>query len=330
MNELIRTLTQAWGPTSYEEGIRTVIEQELHPLHLESRVDTLGNLIYRLPAPGRPKLLLSAHMDQIGIIVTHIDAAGFLRVAAVGGLEPYRVLGQRFVFANGTVGVAGVETKKRDTLEHLTLDHLFVDIGAKSADEAAARVAIGDFAVYAGPCQELGGRVTAAALDDRIGCYVLLQALKEVAGKDLAYEVYAMFSVQEEIGIKGARVGAWGVQPDLAVALDVTACGDTPEGSVLDIGLGKGAAIKVKDAGMIATPAVRDLLVETAQRQNIRYQLEVLEGGTTDAAAMQVNAAGVPTGAISIPDRYVHSASEMVDEGDVAECIRLASALMLG
>lgn len=330
MNELIRTLTQAWGPTSYEEGIRTIIEEELHPLHLESRVDTLGNLIYRLPAPGRPKLLLSAHMDQIGIIVTHIDAAGFLRVAAVGGLDPYRVLGQRFVFADGTVGVAGVETKKHDTLEHLTLDRLFLDIGAASAEDAAAHVAVGDFAVYQGPCQELGTRVTGAALDDRIGCYVLMQALKEVAARDLAYEVYAMFSVQEEIGIKGARVGAWGVQPDLAVAIDVTACGDTPESSVLDIRLGKGAAIKVKDAGMIATPSVRDLLVDTARRQNIRYQLEVLEGGTTDAAAMQVNAAGVPAGAISIPDRYVHSASEMVDEGDVTACIQLACALMLG
>src|SRR5450756_3231782 len=136
MNELIRTLTQTWGPTSYEEGIRGVIMRELDSLHVDCRVDALGNLIYCIPAPGKPKLLLSAHMDQIGIIVTHIDKDGFLRFGAVGGLDPYKVLGHRFVFANGTVGVAAVESKERKTLEHLTLEKLFLDIGAASKDDA--------------------------------------------------------------------------------------------------------------------------------------------------------------------------------------------------
>lgn len=329
MNELIRILTQAWGPTSYEDGIRELITRELDELHLEYKVDALGNLIYRLPAPGKPKLLLSAHMDQIGIIVTHIDKDGFLRFGAVGGLDPYKVLGQRFVFANGTIGVAAVESKERATLEHLTLEKLFLDIGAASHDEAAERVAIGDFAVYSGACTQIGGRVTSAALDDRIGCYVLIEALRATEGRELNYEVYGMFSVQEEIGIKGARVGAWGVQPDFAIALDVTAWGDTPESYVLDIGLGKGPAIKVKDAGMIATPVIRDLLIETARNHGIPFQLEVLQGGTTDAAAIQVNGSGVPTGAISIPDRYVHSSSEMVDLGDVEGCIKLLTAVLL-
>jgi endoglucanase len=329
MIELIRTLTQAWGPTSYEDGIRDVITRELDTLQLEYRVDALGNLIYRLPAPGKPKLLLSAHMDQIGIIVTHVDKDGFLRFGAVGGLDPYKVLGQRFIFANGTIGVAAVESKERATLEHLTLDKLFLDIGAASRDEALQHVAIGDFAVYSGDCRQVGNRVTSAALDDRIGCYVLIEAIKAAAGKELNYETYAMFSVQEEIGIKGAKVGAWGVQPDFAIALDVTAWGDTPESYVLDIALGKGPAIKVKDAGMVATPVIRDLLIETAKQHGIPFQLEVLQGGTTDAAAIQINGAGVPTGAISIPDRYVHSSSEMVDMGDVEGCISLLTATLV-
>lgn len=329
MDKLIRTLTQTWGPTSYEEGVRDVIIKELSPLHLDYRIDALGNLIYRIPCPGKPTMLLSAHMDQIGIIITHVDKDGFLRFGAVGGLDPYKVLGQRFLFANGTVGVAAVENKKRTTLEHLTLDSLFLDIGAASKDDALAHVAVGDFAVYAGDCVQVGNRVTSAALDDRIGCYVLIEAVKAVAARKLNYEAYAMFSVQEEIGIKGAKVGAWGVQPDLAIALDVTAWGDTPESSVLDIGLGKGPAIKVKDAGMVATPAVRDLLIAAAKKHKIPFQLEVLQGGTTDAAAIQINASGVPTGVISIPDRYVHSAAEMVDLGDVEGCVKLLAAVLL-
>lgn len=330
MNELIRTLTQAWGPTSYEGNIRTIITNELKSLKLESRVDTLGNLIYHLPSSGRKKLLLSAHMDQIGIIVTYVDKKGFLRFGAVGGLNPYQVLGHRFVFSNGTVGVAAAENKEHTTLEHLTLDKLFLDIGAASQEEALQHVAVGDFAVYIGACTQMGSRVTSAALDNRIGCYVLLEALRAVAGRELAYDTYGMFSVQEEIGLKGAKIGAWGVQPDLAIALDVTAWGDTPESSVLDIALGKGPAIKVKDAGMIATPLVRDLLIATAHKNNIPCQLEVLQGGSTDAASIQMNAAGVPSGVISIPDRYVHSANEVVDLGDVEACIRLLTAVLLG
>jgi putative aminopeptidase FrvX len=292
-------------------------------------VDALGNLIYCIPASGKPKLLVSAHMDQIGIIITHVDKDGFLRFGAVGGLDPYKVLGHRFVFTNGTLGVAAVESKEHKTLEHLTLDKLFLDIGAVSKDDALLHVAVGDFAVYAGDCVQVGNRVTSAALDDRIGCYVLIEALKAAVGKELNYETYAMFSVQEEIGIKGAKVGAWGVQPDLAIALDVTAWGDTPESYVLDIGLGKGPAIKVKDAGMVATPVIRDLLIEAAKTHGIPFQLEVLQRGTTDAAAIQTIGNGVPTGVISIPDRYVHSASEMVDIGDVEDCIKLLVAVLL-
>ncbi len=329
MDKLIRTLTQTWGPTSYEENVRNVIGKELSSLHLDSSTDALGNLVYCIPCPGKPKMLLSAHMDQIGIIITHVDKDGFLRFGAVGGLDPYRVLGQRFIFANGTVGVAAVENKERKTLEHLSLDSLFLDIGAASKEDALAHVTVGDFAVYAGECVQIGNRVTSAALDDRIGCYVLIEALKAAAGRKLNYEVYGMFSVQEEIGIKGAKVGAWGVQPDLAIALDVTAWGDTPESFVLDIALGKGPAIKVKDAGMVATPAVRDLLIETAKKRKIPFQLEVLQGGTTDAAAIQITASGVPTGVISIPDRYVHSASEVVDLADVEGCIRLLTAVLV-
>lgn len=329
MNNLIRTLTQAWGPTSYESGIRDIIVRELDPLHLEYRVDTLGNLIYRIPAPKQPKMLLSAHMDQIGIIVTHVDKNGFLRFGAVGGLNPYQVLGRRFVFQNGTVGVAAVENKERTTLEHLALEKLFLDIGAESREDAGKRVAVGDFAVYVGECVQVGNRVVSAALDDRIGCYVLIDTLKGVSHKKLNYEVYAMFSVQEEIGVKGAKVGAWGVQPDMAIALDVTGWGDTPESAVLDIALGKGPAIKVKDAGMVATASVRDLLINTARTHHIPFQLEVLQGGTTDASVIQTTASGVPTGVISIPDRYVHSSAEMVDLGDVEGCVKLLSAVLI-
>ncbi|MEW6546986.1 MAG: M42 family metallopeptidase [Bacillota bacterium] len=328
--ELIRSLTEAFGPSGQEDQVREIIASLVRPHVDEVRTDALGNLICtRHPRPGAAtapmagaegkKVVLAAHMDEIGIMVTHIDDKGFLRFGVIGGVNPYRCVAERVVFANGTVGVVGVE--KLDDIKDLRVEKLFVDIGAPSRDEALKKVNVGDAAAFTRPLLRAGNRLVAKAMDDRIGCVVLVEVARRLAA--CPHQVYFVFTVQEEVGLRGARTSAFGLAPDVAIAVDVTLTGDTPKGEVMEVSLGKGAAIKVKDASLICHPGLRRLLVETARTHGIAYQLEVLERGGTDAGAMQLVREGVPAGVVSVPCRYVHTASEMVDEGDVEACIEL-------
>ncbi len=326
MKELIRRLTETYGPSGHEEQIRQVIQRHLDGLVDDMRTDTLGNLIARRGArssePGL-KVMLAAHMDEIGIVVTHIDEKGFLRFAPVGGVTPLTLLGSRALFADGTVGVFGRETRDADG-DRPKIERMFLDVGA--ADRGGVPVNVGDVACFLRPMADLGPRLVAKALDDRIGCAVLIQTLHEL--DDTPHELYVVFTVQEEVGLRGAVTSTYGVAPDLAIAVDITGTGDTPEARTMAVALGKGPAIKVKDRAMLAHPRVKTLLMEAARRAGISYQMEVLERGTTDAAAMQITREGVPAGAISIATRYAHTPSEMVDYGDVMGTVRLLTALL--
>jgi len=208
------------------------------------------------------------------------------------------------------------------------MEKLFIDIGA--ADKAAAErlATVGDICAFDRPCADLGDRLVAKAMDDRIGCAVLIQVLQQL--KDTPHQVNFVFTVQEEVGLRGATTSAYGIAPDVAIAVDVTGTGDTPEAPTMAVSLGKGPAIKVKDRGMLAHVGLKNLLVATAKAQGIPYQLEVLDMGTTDAMAMQMTREGVPAGVISIPTRYIHTPSEMVDYGDVTNAVRLLVALLQG
>jgi putative aminopeptidase FrvX len=263
--------------------------------------------------------VLAAHMDEIGVMVTYVDEQGFARFTNIGGVRPLNCVGGRVAFADGTLGVIGVEQKRDDADKVPKMAQLYIDVGATNRD--GCPVQVGDAAVFVRPVAAPEKRLIAKAMDDRIGCAILIETLRRL--EHTPHDLYVVFSVQEETTLSGARTSAYNIDPDMAIAVDITATGDTPESKHMAVELGRGPAVKVQDRGMIAHVAVRELLVQRAKEGNIPYQLEVLEAGTTDAAAMQLVRAGVPAGCVSIPCRYFHTPSEMVDEGDVEDCVRL-------
>ncbi len=314
--ELLKKLTQANSPSGNENEIRDIIKEYAHAFCDDIRVDALGNLIVHKKGNGK-KIMLCAHMDEIGIIVTYIEKTGYLRFAQVGGLYTKQLVGRRVKFSNGTVGVISLEAKEKEP----TIEHMFIDIGAKNADEAEKFVNIGDTASFCGELVQIGDRVISKALDNRIGCYVLLRALEQC--DNCENDLYFVFSVQEEVGLRGAKTAGFGVMPELAVAVDVTDTGDTPESGVMAVELGGGAAIKVMDRSCMCDVGIRTNLLSIANKNNIPYQLEIMNDGGTDAGAIHLTASGVPTGGISIPARYIHSPSEICDMKDVKACIDL-------
>lgn len=320
MKELIRRLVESYGPSGAEEQVRDMIRSEVEPLVDEVRVDAMGSLIAHVEGHGDgQRLLLDAHMDEIGVMVTYIDDDGFARFTNIGGVSSLTCIGSRVVFEDGRMGVIGVDQKRDNADKAPKLDQLFIDVGATSKDDCPIHV--GDPAVFVRPFLAQGSRLISKAMDDRIGCAVLVELLRRLNGTP--HDLYVVFAVQEEVGLRGAQTSAYGIDPDMAIAVDVTGTGDTPESKPMAVKLGQGPAVKVKDRGMIAHPRVRQLLVDRAEEAEIPYQLEVLERGTTDAAAVQLVRAGVPAGCLSIPCRYVHSPSEMVDESDVENGVRL-------
>ncbi|MFW6115971.1 MAG: M42 family metallopeptidase [Chloroflexota bacterium] len=318
MRELIRELVETYGPSGTEGQIKDVICAHVEPLVDEVRVDALGSLIAHKEGAGE-RVLLDAHMDEIGVMVTYIDEKGFTRFTPIGGVSPLTCIGSRVAFEDGTIGVIGVEQKRDDTDKVPKLEQLYIDVGATDRDDCPVQV--GDPGVFVRPFAVQGSRLVSKAMDDRIGCAVIIEALRRM--QETPHDLYVVFAVQEEVGLRGARTSAYGIDPDLALAVDVTGTGDTPESRPMAVKLGQGPAVKVQDRGMIAHPRVRRLLEERAEQAGIPYQLEVLERGSTDAAAMQLTRSGVPAGCLSVPCRYVHSPSEMVDEGDVENSVRL-------
>ena len=323
MKELIKKLTTISSPSGREEQIRNIIREEIKNHCDEVKEDTLGNLI-AIKRGGKTKIQIAAYMDEIGMIVTDIDEKGFLRFGNVGGVSPHRLFGQRARFQNGTIGVFGAE--KVDNIKDLTLDKLYLDIGATSEKEAKEKVSIGDIATYYHEFSDLGDRVIAKSLDNRIGCAVLIEAMKRATNPQ--NDLFCTFTVQEEVGLRGARTSAFGIEPDLGIAIDVTSTGDTPECERMAVKLGQGAAIKIKDRSLITHPQVRDLLTTLSEENSIPHQFEVLPFGGTDSGAIHLTRAGVPAGVISIPCRYVHSPSEMIDLKDAEAAVRLVVAVM--
>jgi endoglucanase len=322
VRELIKKLTEVYGPSGREEQIREIIHREVEPVADEVRVDSLGNLIaHKAGSRGGKRVMLAAHMDEIGLMVSYVDEKGFLRFTPIGGVNLATLVGGRVQFADGSVGVIAPENPMefRKAPEHAKL---YIDVGARNREEAEAR--LGEATGFVRPFADLGQRVVAKALDDRIGCAVLIETLRRLPSTP--HHLYFVFSVQEEVGLRGARTSAYGLEPDLGFAVDITVAADTPEAPKLAMKLGQGPCIKVMDSGMISHPGIKDLLIETAEAHGIPYQLEVLSGGTTDASAMQLARSGVPAGCISVPCRYFHTQSEMIDMDDVENTVRLLLA----
>lgn len=325
MKSLIQKLVETPGPSGYETQIRQVVREEIEPLADEIRVDALGNLIARKGTlkPGGKKIMLVAHMDEIGIIATHIDENGFVRFTTIGGVRAYNCPGGRVRFLNGANGVIGIENLEKAN-EIPAFDQMFIDLGVSKRKDCP--VGVGDVAVFERPLLDLGQRLVAKSMDDRIGVAVLIETLRQL--KESPHELYFVISTQEEVGVRGATAAAFGVDPELGLAVDVTGTGDTPKGIKMEVGLGKGPAIKVRDAGMLADPRLVKWIAQTAEKSAIPYQLEILERGGTDARAIQLTRAGVPAGCLSIPCRYIHSPSEMVDYQDVQHTVQLLTILI--
>ncbi|MGI5915359.1 MAG: M42 family metallopeptidase [Anaerolineae bacterium] len=324
MKELIKTLVESYGPSGYEEQVREIIENLAREKADDIRTDALGNLIVLKKGTGGGKrVMVAAHMDEIGVMVHYVDSNGFLRFGTIGGVSPRTVVGARVRFADGTIGVIGLE-KWLQTSDQPTWDRLFIDVGATSPQDSPIKV--GDAAVFVQPFVDMGNRMVAKSMDDRVGCAIALQTLLEMDASP--NDVYFVFTSQEEVGTRGAAVSSFGIDPDVAIAIDVTPTADTPEGRPMPVVLGKGPAVKVKDYGMLAHPAVKDWMIETAENAGIPYQIEVLELGSTDARAMQVSRAGMPAGCLSVPCRYVHTPSEMVEYEDVLNSVRLLRAML--
>jgi endoglucanase len=325
MKDTIKKLVEAYGPSGFEDQVRAIIREEIEGLADEIRVDALGNLIARKGEPGDGGLavMLSAHMDEIGVMVSHIDEKGFARFVTIGGVSPNTLIGNRVRFADGTVGTIQIEEGVRAwRTKALDISKMYIDTGASGPADAPLKV--GDAAGFLRSMEAVGDRLIAKSMDDRISCAVLIETMRQLDTNSLTpHAVYFVFSVQEEVGLKGARTSAYGINPDLGIAVDVTRTGDTPEATPMAVALGGGPAIKIMDSGMLAHPAVKDLMIERAEAAKIPYQLEVLRAGTTDAAAIQVVHAGVPSGCLSIPTRHVHTPSEMVDLTDVRNAVKL-------
>lgn len=328
MIETTRKLVETFGPSGHEDQIRSIIQAEIADLADEIRVDTLGNLIATLNGDGSGRrVMLAAHMDEIGVIVTYIDEKGFLRFGNVGGVRPALCVGNRVKFANGTIGTIWVE--KRDKPNSApSLGQLYIDVGA--SDRASCPVQVGDMAGFDRSFVPQGDRWTAKSMDDRIGCVILIQVMRAIQEQKITLPntVHFCFSVQEEVGIRGAQTSAFGLKPEIGIAVDVTLTGDTPKPYPMAVSLGEGPAIKIKDGRMISHPGLVQRMIEKATEAEIPYQLEVLTGGSTDASAMQMNQAGVIAGCISIPCRYVHSVSETVDANDVRNAAKLLLACL--
>ncbi len=323
MKQTIKKLVETFGPSGHEQPVRDLICSLVADHADEVRTDALGNLIVRIKGAGG-KVMLAAHMDEIGLIVSYIDEKGFVRVNPVGGVRTLYEMCGRVLFENGTIGVIGME-KMGGGNQAPSIDKLFVDVAAASAEACPVRV--GDVGCFLQPLVQTGGHLTAKAMDDRVGCAILVEVIRRL--KDSPYDLFFVFSAQEEVGTRGAVTSAFGIEPDVGIAVDVTLTGDTPEPQVkMAVSLDKGPAIKVKDSGMLATPWVKDWMIETAESNKLPYQLEVLLGGTTDARAIQTSRAGVPAGCLSVPCRYVHSPSETVSYDDVRNAVKLLAALL--
>ena len=331
---MLETLERLIAPTpsvsGREGGIRQTITELMQPLVDEINTDALGNLICRKKGsdPTAARTMLVAHMDEIGFIVTFIEENGYLRIAPIGGISLVAAAYSEVVFENGLKGIF-VPEAGQSPKDGLKCEKCYIDIGASSREEAEKHVAIGDCcAVKAQITRILGTRVTGRPLDNRAGCACLAEiARKMIAPKG---DVYYVFSVQEEVGCRGARPAAFGIAPDVAINFDVTGTGDAQGATPMAVKLGGGAAVKIKDKSVICHQGLVDELLAVAKKNGIAVQTEILTYGGTDTSAVQMAGTGCRAGALSIPCRYIHSGVEMADLADMEAIVSLAVAYLGG
>ena len=314
---MLEKLTQAWGVSGYESDIRKMILDAVKDDSDDVLSDALGNLIVHKKGTGehKKKIMLAAHMDEIGFQVTKIDEKGQIKFKSLGYAFLATTYMSRVRFRNGTVGIISSVTEMQDVKD---LTKLYIDIGVKTKEEALQFVKVGDVACHIGEYAELkGGNVTAKALDDRIGCYILIEVLKRLSKP--YNDLYFVFTVQEELGCRGSKVTAQRISPDIGIAVDITPAHDYPcdqEGSNT---LGDGAAIKVSDPSVVCDEYLVSEMVKCCEENQIKYQYDVIYRGGTDTSSINLSNYGVRVAAVSVATRFPHGPNSMINMGD-AEC----------
>lgn len=331
--DLLKALCELPGIGGREDAVISFVKKEMEGLVDEISVDRLGNVVGVKKGTGGPTVMVAAHMDEIGFFVKHIDDKGFIRLQPVGGFDP-RVLPAQRVIVHGFKGdqLRGVMANQAKPIHLLSpgemptpkIDNIFVDIGL-SGDEVKEVVRVGDMVTMDRTVEKVGNNVIGKAMDDRVCVYIMLEALRKLAGNPVDCTVVAVATVQEEVGLRGARTAAYHVDPDIGVALDVTLAMDIPGGADHETvsRLGNGAAIKVFDSSHISNHKMVNHFRDLAEANDIAHQMEVLPRGGTDAGAILFARGGVPVITLSLPTRYIHTVNEMVSVDDLQACVDL-------
>jgi endoglucanase len=334
--DTLEKLSNACGVAGREEEVRGLMKIFLKPYVDEVKEDKLGNIIgIKKGKKNASKVMLAAHMDEIGLLVKTISKEGFIQFAKIGGIDDRILLAQKVIVytekgsLHGIIGSKPPHIQKEEERKRvLTYDELFIDIGAENQEQAKKMgVKIGDPVGFDIKFAKVGKNIVIGkAFDDRVGCAVMVEAMKRLEKTECT--VYAVGTVQEEVGLRGATTAAFGIYPDVGIALDVTIAGDVPGVREVEapIKLGKGPSIEIADMGLIAHPKVVRLLVDAAEENKIPYQLETGLPGSTDAARISLTREGVPSGVISIPTRYIHSPSSLLSLEDAEKTVKLTVA----
>jgi len=333
MDLLLKKILDAAGVSGYEKEIARIMQQELKKSCPEVIIDNFGNVIAK-KGKGRKKIMLAAHMDEIGFLVKYISKEGFINFIKVGGIDDRILLGQRVIIKSkkgdfrGIIGAKPPHLLKDEEAKRLVkYEEMFIDIGCQSREDAQKKVEIADSIVFDADSGNLNGDLYyGKAIDNRVGCYALIKIMERLK---VGAEVYAVATVQEEVGLKGARTSSFKIDPEFALAIDTTISGDTPgiKETESALKLGEGPAITVIEAsgrGVIVNEKVKELFIETAKSNKIKYQIDVIEGGMTDGAIIYMSREGIHTGVLSIPTRYIHSSTGVFNIRDLQSAVDLA------
>lgn len=335
MDLLLKKILEASGIPGYESEIAKIMYNELKKSCDEAEIDDFGNVIAR-KGKGKKKIMIAAHMDEVGFMVKHITKEGYVNFIKVGGIDDRVLPAQKVIIKSkkgdcfGVIGTKPPHLQKDEDRKHpLKYEDMFIDIGCKNREEAEKRIEIGDVIIFEPNAGVLSGKLYyGKAVDDRVGCFALIKIMEKLKAGSLGAEVYAVATGQEEVGLKGARTSAFRVDPDFAIAVDTNIAGDTPQITEREssLKLGNGVAITIIEAsgrGVIVNEKMKDLLVNTAKANKIKYQIDIIEGGMTDGAIIHMNREGVPTGVLAIPTRYLHSATSVFNVDDMNSAIEL-------
>ena len=335
MMELMKELSLTPGVSGSEEKIANIIKRELKDVADSIEEDSMGNVIATKKGEKKaPTVMLASHMDEIGLMVRYIDEKGYVKFSTIGGINDQMLMNQSVIIHSSigedVPGVIGSKpphvTKPEERNKVVKADDMFIDIGAKDQEDAEKMIRIGDKISFRAWFEEYPNYlIMGKALDNRVGCYVMMEVLKRV---NTRATVYGVGTVQEEVGLKGAKTSAFKLNPDMAIALDVTLSGDHPgiKPEEAPVVMGKGPAIILADAsgrGILTQQSIKDLLIKAGDENEIDYQLEVSDGGTTDGTAIHLTREGIPTGVLSVPTRYIHTTVSVCSMKDVESTIQL-------